>query len=334
MDHDPYKVLVSEFMLQQTRMSAVVPYFERWMERWPDLPSLAAAREEEVLKLWEGLGYYSRCRNLLKAVRAMAAEGLAAPPPDAAKLRAFPGIGEYTAGAVASVAYDLPTPAVDGNAERVVSRLCNIPEPAGSAALRREAARVATEMYAAVRPRELNQALMELGAMVCTPRRADCGACPLSGHCAAWREGTAEQRPLPRVRASVSREEAWGGIFLREEKILLRRRPPAGVWASMWEVPWFPRTCGDFAADLRRWPEGCGITPGGDVRALGTASFSFTTHRVRAWVAACPLSEVPASGEWRLAAAPELDAMTLPAPSRKFLRVFREMAFDADTGKW
>ena len=144
-------MLVSEFMLQQTRVETVLPYFERWMAAYPDLVSLAGADESEVLKLWEGLGYYSRCRNLLNAARAMVKEGLHLPPADVGRLRSYPGIGPYTAGAVVSVAYNLPVPAVDGNAERVVARLCDIPLPAGSGALRRRAAEAVARMIWSMR---------------------------------------------------------------------------------------------------------------------------------------------------------------------------------------
>ncbi len=276
--YDPYRVLVSEFMLQQTQMGAAVPYFTRWMERWPNLPSLAEADESEVLKLWEGLGYYSRCRNLLKAARSMVEAGHRAPPPDAAKLRTYPGIGEYTAGAVASVAYDLPVPAIDGNAERVIARLCDIEAPAGSAPLRRRVTAFASDMLRTVSPRLLNQALMDLGALVCTPRGADCGACPLAVRCLARRRGAVDERPLPRARPPVLREEAWGLIALFRDRLLLRRRPDKGVWASMWEVPWFSRTTAGFASDFRAWTEENGWSLRGDVRELGAVSFSFTVH--------------------------------------------------------
>lgn len=322
--YDPYRVLVSEFMLQQTQMSTAVPYFTRWMERWPDLSALAGADESEVLKLWEGLGYYSRCRNLLKAARSMVEAGYRVPPPDAVKLRTYPGIGEYTAGAVASVAYDLPVPAIDGNAERVIARLCDIAAPAGSTPLRSHVAAFASDMLRTVSPRLLNQALMDLGALVCTPRGADCGACPLAVSCLARRYDVVNERPLPRVRPPVVREEAWGLVALFQDRLLLRRRPDRGVWASMWEVPWFPRTAAGFAADFRDWTGENGWSLKGDVRELGAVSFSFTVHRVRAWVVACDLDEPSlCPDDWRLASLPEADALSLPAPSRKFLSVFR-----------
>ena len=319
----PYWVLVSEFMLQQTQVATVIPYFERWIARWPNLADLAAADEAEVLKAWEGLGYYSRCRNLLRAVRAMTEAGYSEPPASAVELRAFPGIGEYTAGAVASIGYDLPVPAVDGNAERVISRFFGIAEPAGSTALRREVASVVSSMLRHVSARELNQALMDLGAAVCTPRGADCGACPWRERCVTREEGRVEEFPLPRPRASVSREAAWGLLALRSSSVLLHRRPDKGLWSSMWETPWFERRSEDFWDDFEAWRASLGVDlelRQDTLTEAGAVSFSFTTHRVRAWVVACEAEHAARLGDgWRFASIGDLDALSLPAPSRKFL---------------
>ena len=329
-DYDPYKVLVSEFMLQQTQVETVLPYFERWMVAYPDLASLAGADESEVLKLWEGLGYYSRCRNLLGAARAMVKEGLHLPPPDVGRLRSYPGIGPYTAGAVASVAYNLPVPAVDGNAERVVARLCDLPLPAGSGALRRRAAEAVVRMIPEGRARDLNQGLMDLGAAVCMPHAADCPMCPMEAHCLSSRRGAPLGRPLPKPRADIRRIEAWGLVGLHEGACLMRRRPDRGLWASMWELPWFERETEDFESDFRGWarPWGFSCTSRRDV---GQVAFSFTTHRVRAWVVAAEVSAPPAPAgsvddKWRLVPFDELPNLVLTAPARKFWTAF--------TGSW
>ena len=318
--YDPYEILVSEFMLQQTQVATVIPYFQRWMARWPTLASLAAAEEAEALKMWEGLGYYSRCRNLLRAARALAEAGYSGPPASVEALRACPGIGEYTAGAVVSVGHDLPAPAVDGNAERVLSRLLGLEGTSGSAALRRRVTDAVLAMLSGVSPREFNQALMDLGAMVCTPRGPRCGGCPWEGECRAHAQGREEAFPQPRARSAVSRDEAWGLLALRPEGVLLRRRPDAGLWAGMWEVPWFPRS-GELWRDLDAWAPGLAARLRRDTLVeVGAVSFSFTTHRVRARVAACEAWEAP--GGWRAVPWDELDALALPAPSRKFLTIF------------
>jgi len=327
-DYDPYRVLVSEFMLQQTQVETVLPYFERWMAAYPDLTSLAGAKEFEVLKLWEGLGYYSRCRNLLNAARTMVKEGLQLPPADVGRLRSYPGIGPYTAGAVASVAYNLPVPAVDGNAERVVARLCNIPLPAGSGALRRRVAEVVARMIPKGRARDLNQGLMDLGATVCTPHAANCPMCPLEAHCLSWEQGAPLSRPLPRPRADIRRIEAWGLVGFREGACLMRRRPDRGLWASMWELPWFERETEDFDSDFQDWARSWGFSCVLR-RDVGQVAFSFTTHRVRAWVVAAEVSTPTAptgcsDDGWRFVPFEELPGLVLTTPARKFWTAFTE----------
>ena len=325
--YDPYAILVSEFMLQQTQVATVIPYFERWMARWPDLGSLAQAEEAEALKMWEGLGYYSRCRNLLKAARALMEAGHAEPPASLEALRACPGIGEYTAGAVVSVGHDLPVPAVDGNAERVLSRLLGLEGTSGNAALRREVAIAVVAMLSGVSPRELNQALMDLGAMVCVPRKPKCGDCPWGEDCRAHALGTEEAYPQPKPRPAVSRDEAWGLLALHSLGILLRRRPQSGLWAGMWELPWFPRTSEDLWQDVETWTEAPELVTRlrrDTLAEIGAVSFSFTTHRVRARVVSCELEEGPIAEGWRLVPPSELKGLTLPAPSRKFLEAFEK----------
>lgn len=335
--YDPYKVLVSEFMLQQTQVDTVLPYFERWMAAYPDLASLSRANEAELLKLWEGLGYYSRCRNLLNAAMAMAKEGFSLPPSDVKKLRSYPGIGSYTAGAIASVAYNLPVPAVDGNAERVVARLHDIALPVGSGALKRRVAEIVSCMIPEGRARDLNQALMDLGATVCMPRTADCPVCPVKVYCLASRSGAPLSRPLPRPRADIRRINAWGILGLRDGSCLLRRRPDQGLWASMWELPWFERESENFEADFREWAHSWGFSCSsyGDV---GQVSFSFTTHRVRAWVVACKIvasRPLPEGSGWSFVPFGALPDLVLPAPSRKFWAAFKKNTelFDEMMGK-
>ncbi|MCR4817467.1 MAG: A/G-specific adenine glycosylase [Fretibacterium sp.] len=338
--YDPYKILVSEFMLQQTQVGTVIPYFERWIIRWPDLRSLAAADETEALKLWEGLGYYSRCRNLLKAARAMAEAGYTSPPAPAEELRTFPGIGAYTAGAIASIGYNLPVPAVDGNVERVISRLLGIEEPSGSAALRHRVTEAVSSMLndrnnrsrKRISPREFNQALMDLGAMVCTPSRGGvpfCGECPWENYCLARKTGREAELPLPRQRAPISRDEAWGVLAVSSihKGILLHRRPNKGLWAAMWEIPWFLRS-GNFWEDFDAWCVSCGLNLSPDrnsPKEVGYTSFSFTTHHVRAQVVTCSVEGTLPDETWRFFSLRELDDVSLPAPSRKFLACFEKI---------
>ena len=195
-DPTPYHVWLSEVMLQQTRVSAVLPYYYRFLEELPDIPALAACGEEKLHKLWEGLGYYSRVRNLQKAAKLVCAQYGGQLPADYAALRALPGIGEYTAGAIASISFGLPVPAVDGNVLRVFSRLYNDPGVITEPAVKRAFTARVMEHQPPEKAGDYNQALMELGALVCVPNGAPlCEQCPLASLCEARRAGTALELP-------------------------------------------------------------------------------------------------------------------------------------------
>ena len=235
---DPYRTLVSEIMLQQTRVETVKPYYERFIAALPDIRALAAADEERLLKLWEGLGYYSRVRNLQKAARAAVRDFDGKIPSQPDQLRKLPGIGEYTAGAIASIAFGLPEPAVDGNVLRVCSRLCNsrrnIDDPACREAIRQGLRAI----YPKDRCSEFTQALMDLGAMVCLPGTPRCGECPLKDLCGAFHAGSAAELPVKKTKAS-RRIELRTVFLLRSPggRIALRKRPDKGILAGLWEYP-------------------------------------------------------------------------------------------------
>jgi A/G-specific adenine glycosylase len=229
---DPYRVLVSEVMLQQTRVETVKRYYGPWLERFPNVASLAVAGEEEVLKAWEGLGYYRRARNLQAAARVVRERRDGALPSTHNELRGLPGVGEYTAGAVASIAFGEVRPAVDGNVRRVLSRLLDVADP--SAAWLRETATVLVDPE---RPGDWNQALMELGATVCTPRDPECRTCPLRGWCAARGAGTQLDRPGPRRKRPVPTAHYAVGVFHSDGRALLVKRPAEGLLAGMWAFP-------------------------------------------------------------------------------------------------
>jgi A/G-specific adenine glycosylase len=230
---EPYAIWISEIMAQQTRIDTVLPYFERWIERFPDVDTLADAPIDDVLKQWEGLGYYSRARNLHAAARVLRERHAGAIPDSYDALRALPGVGDYTAGAVASIAFGVPEPAVDGNVRRVLSRLLD--EPAPSASRLRA---VAAALVPADRPGDFNQALMELGARVCTPRSPRCTACPVAQHCAARAAGTQEDRPARRPKQAIPRYDVATVVLRNSDgRVLLVRRPPHGLLAGMWSFP-------------------------------------------------------------------------------------------------
>jgi A/G-specific adenine glycosylase len=230
---DPYAIWVSEVMLQQTRVDTVRPYYERWMERFPTLAALAQAELDDVLREWQGLGYYSRARNLHRAARLVREHHGGAVPGDPDTLRSLPGVGEYTAGAIASIAFGVAWPAVDGNVRRVLARLHDLEDPRPA-----ELRVLAASLVPADRPGDFNQALMELGATTCTPRAPRCPSCPLAPWCLARVRGTQEERPRVRSGKPAPRVSVSTTVFLREGgRVLLVRRPENGLLAGLWEFP-------------------------------------------------------------------------------------------------
>jgi A/G-specific adenine glycosylase len=232
-ESDPYRVWVSEVMLQQTRVQTVIPYYRRWMERFPDVGALAVADEDDVLEAWEGLGYYSRARNLQKAARTIRERHGGSLPDSVEALREIPGFGPYTAGAVASIAFGAPEPAVDGNVRRVLSRLFDLAAPTAAELQSR-----AAELVDPARPGDFNQALMDLGATICTPVEPRCAVCPLETLCRGRARGTVHLRPGARQRKEIPRRTFAVAVILdREERVLLVRRPHGGLLGGMWAFP-------------------------------------------------------------------------------------------------
>jgi A/G-specific adenine glycosylase len=256
-ESDPYRILVSEVMLQQTRVETVLGYYEAWIERFPTVRALAEASEAEVLKAWEGLGYYRRARYLHRAAMMVCERFQGELPSSAEQLREIPGVGEYTVGAVGSIAFGLQVPAVDGNVRRVLARWFDVAEP--SAAWLRE---VATELVDPDRPGDWNQALMDLGATVCTPRAPRCEVCPVSWVCAARKAGTAEKRPEPK-RKRAPRPATFALAVLRspDAGVLMVRRPQGGLLGGMWALPEVEIEQGEGAPleAVRRLAEGLGV---------------------------------------------------------------------------
>jgi len=228
---DPYAVWISEVMLQQTQVATVLPYFQRWMEAFPDVASLAAADLEDVLRLWEGLGYYSRARNLHRAAAEVARRLGGVIPDDPEAFRSLPGVGAYTCAAVMSIAFDRDMAVIDGNVKRVLSRLAALSPP--SAAVIDELARKLLPRGTAALH---NQAMMELGALVCTPRSPRCAGCPLRGVCRA-RAGDPERYPKKAPMPAVPHRRFAVGLVLRDGVVLIDRRPPGGLLGGLWEFP-------------------------------------------------------------------------------------------------
>ena len=253
---DPYRVWISEIMAQQTRVETVVGFYERWMQRFPTVASLAQADQHDVLTLWQGLGYYARARNLHKAARLVVDRHAGQIPQNRDQLLALPGIGKYTVGAILSLAFNQPQPILDGNVKRVLTRLEDIADPIDEAPTERRLWTFATEIVIAASPDSYgacNEALMELGATLCTPTQPRCDQCPLQAYCQAAASGTQTERPVKKRRAPIPHYDVAAGLIWQGEplvsKLLIAQRPQTGMLGGLWEFPGGKLEAGD--ADLR-----------------------------------------------------------------------------------
>ncbi len=233
---DPYRVWLSEVMLQQTTVAAVKPYFDAFLARWPTAAALAAAPREEVMKAWAGLGYYARARNLHACAQTIVRDHDGCFPETAAGLKALPGIGDYTAAAIAAIAFDEPVAVVDGNIERVIARLFAVATPLPAA--KKQIRDIQRRLTPAARAGDYAQAMMDLGAAICTPRQPVCGLCPLAGDCAAHARGDEERYPVRAEKAERPTRHGIAFVAVRSDgAVLLRRRPDTGLLGGMAEVP-------------------------------------------------------------------------------------------------
>ena len=314
---DPYRVWLSEVMLQQTRVETVLRYYERWLERFPTLAALADAPLDDVLKAWEGLGYYSRARNFHGAVREVRARHGGAVPDDPEAFGALPGVGRYTEGAVMSIAFGRAAPIVDGNVRRVFARWTDDPDPPAASLWA-----MASRLVPGAAPGELNQALMELGATVCTPRKPRCGVCPARGRCQARLRGTQEERPAPKKAKPLPHEDTAVAVVERDGRLLLVRRPVDMRLGGMWAFPWAVRHRGETvaAAAERAAREGLGI----GVRAgadIGSVPHVFTHVRVTYHAVRCTLVDgdpVPLRYDaWAWSTPAEVSTYALPVAQQR-----------------
>jgi A/G-specific adenine glycosylase len=278
---DPYAIWISEIMLQQTRVAAAIPYYERWLARFPTVQTLAAADLDDVLGLWAGLGYYSRARNLHRGAREVVERHGGELPRCAEALRRLPGIGPYTAGAIASMAYGLREPLVDGNVARVLARLYALDGDVRSTPVVRQLWTLAVSLVPARAPGDFNQGLMELGATVCLPQNPQCERCPLADLCRARATGRQEELPVmpARRRAAdlplIDRAAVW---IEERGALLLGRRPPTGLYGGLWELP--------QASRLEDIPAACGVEPALAGRRPVFEHGQVLTHRrlrIRVW---------------------------------------------------
>ncbi len=331
----PYEVWISEIMLQQTQVKTMLPYYSRWMERFPDLKSVALAPEEDLLKHWEGMGYYSRALNIHKAAQVLVKDYGADFPRDYDLLTRLPGIGRYTAGAILSIAFNLDFPAVDGNVARVFSRLFDVAAPVGE----RESQEVLWSMARGILPegkaRSFNQSLMDLGALVCTPRNPSCTRCPVRAHCRALQMDVVSSRPrVQRAKDIVSIQTAVG-ILGRGGKVFIQKRPPSGLMPHLWEFPG-GKIQGEETpqeALVREFREELEL----NIRVLqkiAVIRHQYTTFRVTLHAFACQTTDASprivlrsaVDGRW--VDFEELDRYTFPAANRKLICRIQKEPFD------
>jgi A/G-specific adenine glycosylase len=312
---DPYRIWLSEVMLQQTQVATAIPYYERFVRRFPSVDALAAAPEADVLRLWSGLGYYARARNLHRAARAVSAQG--GFPRRADALAALPGLGRSSAAAIAVFAFGERAAILDGNSKRVLARAFGVAGDPSQALVKQRFWRLAESLLPRRGVESYTQGLMDLGATLCTRARPRCALCPLATQCVALRDDRVDELPSARVRKPVPQRSARWLVLRRAGKVLLERRPTSGLWGGLWSFPDSAR--GDPRSECLRL---AGAAPL-DCRALGRVDHGFSHFRLRAQLLLC---ELPARGapvarepglRW-LSFAQALEE-ALPAPVRRVL---------------
>jgi A/G-specific adenine glycosylase len=320
---DPYHVLVSETMLQQTQVATVIAYFHRFIAALPTVEALAAADELRVLRLWQGLGYYRRARHLHAAARCIVQQHGGKMPTTAAELNKLPGVGRYTAAAVASIAFGQQAAVLDGNVARVLARWCAIDQPIDDAAVKTQLWSIAESLVPKRHPEspgspgDHNQAVMELGALICTPRQPKCSICPVATLCEANAQGRADALPVRRQRRKPTATTHHIVAVRRGGKLLFEQRPADGLWANMWQMPTAEST---DESDLPAWlTQHAGVTTS---KLKRIDSFTHqTTHRTIefvVWSAATPRGKLK-RGTWRHPN--DVDDLPLPNPQHKALHL-------------
>lgn len=339
-DRSPYRVWVSEVMLQQTQVSTVIPYFERFLERFPTVQALAAAPLDDVLKAWQGLGYYSRARQMHRAAQIIAGERGGHFPETAAGLQKLPGIGRYTAGAIASLAFGQDAPVLDGNVIRVLSRVFNIADDVTATSTRDALWVLAGQLLPSGQAAAWNEGLMELGRRVCTPRAPACPACPIAARCEAARLGVQEQRPVKPARVRTPHYDVTAAVIRRDDgRLLIAQRPLDGMLGGLWEFPGGKREPGEtlqacLAREIRE-ELGIEIAVGAQI---GTVRHAYTHFRITLYAFHCTLvsgqPQTLGCAAWTWAALDELDRFAFPVTDQKIIAQLRDgggqLALDLD----
>jgi A/G-specific adenine glycosylase len=331
----PYRIWISEVMLQQTQVATVIPYYHRFLERFPTLADLAAAPLEDVLKRWEGLGYYARARNLHRAAREIVENYEGCFPETYADLRQLPGFGEYTAGAVASIAFGEAVPAIDGNVKRVLARLFALQENLERGTAARRLREIATSLVDPVSPGDWTQALMELGATVCLPQTPKCLLCPLPDLCQARLLGLERSLPIKPAKKLLPHFDVAAAVIHHNGRVLIAQRPPDGMLGGLWEFPGGKQEAGETLPEClqREIREELGLEIAVDEPIVtikhGSTHFKITLHAF-----ACRLvtGQPQALGvaDWRWVTLDELDAFPFPRTDQKIIAALRAGVITGD----
>jgi A/G-specific adenine glycosylase len=317
-----YGALVSEAMLQQTQVAAVVPYFHRFMAALPTLESLATADEQVVLRLWQGLGYYSRARNLKKAAQRIVEQFGGVVPRKVDQLLTLPGVGRYTAGAIASIAYDTPAPILDGNVVRVLCRLDKVEDDPRLPAVRDRLWARATEVVPKKRAGDFNQSLMELGATICTPKNPSCLLCPVRAFCRAADAGVQERIPKPKPAKATPILRRWVVCVRRDDgAYLIEQRPVAGRWAGLWQ---FVTLEADVTAPTAETLSAAVGLPLRNLRPLATVRHGLTHRQYIFDAFAAEAADVPVASPRAWATLEEMDALPFSKPQLAIRRAVSE----------
>lgn len=327
----PYEIWISEIMLQQTRVDTVVPYYLRWMQRFPGVRSVTRAGQDDLLKHWEGMGYYSRVLNIHRAAGILMDRHGGELPRNYHDLLELPGIGPYTAAAIRSLAFNLDEPLVDGNVERVFSRLFNMEAPVKSRQSQAYIRSMASDILPSGRARCFNQALMELGATVCTPRRPGCLHCPVAPHCESLRLEIVHRRPVPGIRRKIVPVQVVVGIIEQDGKVFIQKRPSRGLMAGLWEFPGgkIENTETPEEALAREMKEELGLRVQ-CVRKIASIEHNYTSFRVSLHAYACtadPRDGAPAlrcASDARWVDPGDLDNYAFPAANRRLIDIIRK----------
>jgi A/G-specific adenine glycosylase len=324
--YHPYHIWISEIMLQQTQMDRVIGFFTRWMRLFPDIPQLAAADDTGVLKAWEGLGYYTRARNIIRTADILTTRYHATLPSDYRSLLELPGIGPYTAGAILSLAFNQPYPAIDANVERVFARIFNREGSLKNAHNREFIRTKALALMPAGCARHFNQAVMEFGALICRPSSPLCEQCPLTQLCACHHLGTAAQRPQAATSKEIITIEMATGILVRNGRIFIQQRPARGVWAGLWEFPGGRLEPGETPEEalVREYREETELTVR-PLYSITATQHSYMNYRVTLHGFLCrlqgknPTVGLHAAQQYRWAGWQELSRYPFPAGHRKLI---------------